>query len=263
VAGMETMVPVGADKVWAEDSGGDGPVVVLQHPGIGDSRLWDPVWPALTAACRVIRFDVRAFGRSPAATRPYRRLGDLHEVLRHFGIGRAHFVGCSMGGATSIDMALAEPRRVESLTLLCPGVTGYEGPEEPPELIAEFEALDAAGDVDGIVAAYQRMWAAAGPSPAVLEQLRSAVRAEPNEEEFQLEDEPAFDRLYDLRVPTVLMVGDLDRTVVIALDEEIARRIPGCRLIWMPGVDHLPPLRVPELITETILEQVLGAGAGA
>jgi 3-oxoadipate enol-lactonase len=152
---------------------------------------------------------------------------------------------------------------VETLTLLCPGVTGYPWPEEPPELIAEFEALGAAGDLDGIVAGYQRMWAAAGPTPEVLEQLRSAVRAEPNAEEFQRPDEPpAFDRLYDLRLPTVLMLGDLDRTVLIACDEEIARRIPGCQLIWMPGVDHLPPLREPALITRTILDQVLGAGAG-
>lgn len=262
MAGMETMVPVGTDKVWAEDSGGDGPVVVLSHPGIGDSRIWDPIWPALTQACRVIRYDVRAFGRSPAATRDYTRLGDLREVLRHFGVDRVHLVGCSMGGATSIDLALAEPGRVETLTLLCPGVSGYPSPEEPPELIAEFEALAAAGDVDGIVAAYQRMWAAAGPTPEVLEQLRSAVRAEPNEEEFQQEDEPAFDRLYDLHMPTVLMLGDLDRPVLIACDEEMARRIPGCQLIWMPGVDHLPPLREPALITRTILDQVLRSSRG-
>ena len=52
---MQTMVPVGADKVWAEDSGGDSPVLVLMHEHVGDSRMWDPIWPALTAAFRVIR----------------------------------------------------------------------------------------------------------------------------------------------------------------------------------------------------------------
>jgi len=259
---METMVPVGNDKVWAQDPGGHGPVVVLSHPGVGDSRVWDPVWPALTQACRVIRYDVRGYGSSPAATRNYTRLGDLREVLSHFGVDRVHLVGCSMGGATSIDLALAEPHRVETLTLLCPGVTGYTWPDEPPELIAEFEALDAAGDVDGIVDVYQRMWAAAGPTPEVLEQLRSAVRAEPSAEQFEQEDEPAFDRLYDLHMPTVLMLGDLDRPVLIACDEEMARRIPGCQLIWMPGVDHLPPLREPALVTRTILDQVLRSSRG-
>jgi pimeloyl-ACP methyl ester carboxylesterase len=254
------MVPVGADKVWAEDSGGDGPVVVLLHPGVGDSRIWDHVWPGLTPTCRVIRYDVRGYGRSPAATRDYTRLGDLREVLRHFRVDRMHLVGCSMGGATSINFSLDEPGRVESLTLVCPGVSGYPWPDDPPELIAEFEALGAAGDIEGIVAGYQRMWAAAGASPQVLEQLRSAVRAEPSAEKYERDDEPAFDRLYDLRVPTVLMLGDLDRPVLIACDEEMARRIPGCRLIWMPGVDHLPPLREPALVTQTILDHIRNKG---
>lgn len=52
------------------------------------------------------------------------------------------------------------------------------------------------------------------------------------------------------------MIGDADRPSLVACNEEIARRIPGCVLIRMPGVDHLPPLREPALITETILGQV-------
>ncbi|MGH3403579.1 MAG: hypothetical protein ACRDRJ_13935 [Streptosporangiaceae bacterium] len=84
-----------------------------------------------------------------------------------------------MGGATSINLALAEPGRVETLTLLCLGVTGYPWPDEPPELIAEHEALGGADDIDGILGLCQRMWAAAGGGAKVLEQPRSAVRAEP------------------------------------------------------------------------------------
>jgi 3-oxoadipate enol-lactonase len=257
---METTVAVGADKVWAQDSGGAGPVVVLLHPGVGDSRVWDAMWPGLTGSCRVIRYDVRGYGQSPAATRDYTLLDDLRQVLDHFQVTRAHLVGCSMGGGTAVELALADPGRVESLTLLCPGFSGYPWPAEPPEVVAEFEAMAAAGDEDGMVAAYQRIWAAAGAEPEVLEQLRSAVRAEPSEEEYQQPGEPAFDRLGELRAPTVLMVGDLDRPALIASNEKAARRIPGCRLIWMPGVDHLPPLREPALITRVVLDQVQGDG---
>jgi 3-oxoadipate enol-lactonase len=252
---METSVPVGADKVWAEDSGGSGPVVVLLHPGIGDSRVWDLVWPGLTESCRVIRYDVRGFGRSPAATQEYTLAGDLRHVLEHFGVHRAHLVGCSMGGAAAIELALDEPHRVETLTLLCPSISGYRWPGWPADLVAQVEAMGQAGDLEGIVGVYQRLYAPAGGQPEVLEQLRSAVRAEPNEEQYQREGEPAFDRLYDLRLPAVLMIGDLDRPALIAADEQIAQRIPGCQLVWLPGVDHLPPLREPALITRTILEQ--------
>ncbi|GAA0686554.1 hypothetical protein GCM10010193_45520 [Kitasatospora atroaurantiaca] len=62
-----------------------------------------------------------------------------------------------------------------------------------------------------------------------------------------------FDRLGELDTPTVVMVGDLDRPTLIACNEEVAERIPGCRLVRMPGVDHLPPLRVPDLVADTVL----------
>ena len=71
MSGVETMVGVaGRDTVWADDSSGDGPPLVLLHPGVGDSRIWEPLMPALTGTHRVIRYDARGYGRSPAPTAP-------------------------------------------------------------------------------------------------------------------------------------------------------------------------------------------------
>lgn len=118
---VETFIPAGAGEIWAEDSGGTGPVLVLVHSGISDARLWDPVWPGLTAAFRVIRYDCRGHGRSPAATEDYSQLADLRAVLSHFQVSSAHFAGCSMGGGIAAELALTEPDRVTSLVMLCPG----------------------------------------------------------------------------------------------------------------------------------------------
>ena len=60
-----TMIAVDGGTVWADDSGGDGPPLVLLHPGVGDSRIWEPVLAPLTAGYRVIRYDARGFGNSP------------------------------------------------------------------------------------------------------------------------------------------------------------------------------------------------------
>lgn len=245
------MVTAGADKIWAEDSEGSGPVLVLLHEGIADSRMWDPVWPELTAAFRAIRYDVRGYGRSPAATETHSLLGDLQTVLDHFGVTSAHVAGCSMGGGTALELALAEPDRVRSLVLLCPGISGYDWPEEP-EVAAQFQAAEQAGDEDAFVELCVRLWGAAGPDSLVTELARSAVRAWPSEE-LQQEDETVFGRLGEVTAPTVIMVGDKDRPPLIASNEEAARRIPGCELIWMPGVDHYPTVRVPKLVADTIL----------
>jgi pimeloyl-ACP methyl ester carboxylesterase len=259
VLAVQTTVTVGRDKLWAEDSEGAGPVVVLLHPGIADARVWDPVWPELARSCRVIRYDVRGYAKSPPATENYTLVADLRAVLDQRGVTGAHLVGTSMGGATAIDFALAEPDRVESLVLLCPGVSGYPWPDEP-ELEAEEARLTAAGDEDGLLRLSLRQWAAAGDDPVVADLMRTAMRAWPNEEEFQQEGPTAYDRLEEVRVPAVLLLGDRDWPALIACDEELARRIPGCRLVRAPGVDHLPSLRAPELVTATILDSVANAG---
>lgn len=247
---METMVEVGADKLWAEDAGGDKPVLMLVHEHVADSRMWDPIWPQLSAAYRAIRYDARGFGRSPAATEEYSQLLDLMAVLDHFGIERAHFSGCSGGGGTVVDLALAEPARARSMVLLAPGISGYAWPAEP-ELDAEFDALAAAGDEDGLVDLTIRIWGAAGPDPFISDLARSATRAL-GSQRFQRPDPPAFDRLGEITAPSVIMVGDLDRPGLIESNEQAAARIPGCTLIRMAGADHYPTVRDPELVLETI-----------
>jgi pimeloyl-ACP methyl ester carboxylesterase len=213
----------------------------------------------VAAVFRVIRYDSRGYGQSTAATEEFTQLGDLRAVLAHFGITHAHFAGCSMGGGTAVALALAEPDQVGSLSLLCPGITGYPWPEEP-EIDAEYEALIAAGDEDGMLRLGLREWAAAGDEPFVVELMRSASRAVASEE-FEREGEPSFDRLDELRAPTVIMVGDRDRPALITSNEEAARRIPGCRLIVMSGVDHYPTVREPRLVAQTILDHCRDADA--
>jgi 3-oxoadipate enol-lactonase len=252
---MQTMLAVGADKIWAEDSGGSGPVLVLLHEGVGDSRMWGPVWSDLTQAHRVIRYDVRGFGRSPAASEEFTLVGDLRAVLDHFDVASSHVAGCSMGGGTALEFALAEPDRVKSLVLLCPGIGGYPYPETP-ELDEACEALAAVGDDEGIIQILLDVWGRAGEDPLVTDLMRTAMRAWEGEEQFEQEGEPAFDRLGELRVATILMVGDLDDAALIASNEEAARLIPGCELIVMPGVDHYPTVRAPQLVVETILRHI-------
>ena len=259
VGAMQTMVPVGADRIWAEDSRGAGPPLVLLHSGVADARLWNPVWAQLAAAFRVIRYDCRGFGRSPAASEPYTQLADLRAVLDHFEVGRAHLAGCSQGGGTAAELGLAEPGRVRSLVLLCPGFADYRWPAPAPELAAQEAALTAAGDEDGLVRLWLGVWAAAGAEPFVADLMRSSLRAE-SSEELQEPAGPVFSRLGELRVPTVIMVGDRDTSPLIASNVRAALRIPGSTLIRMPGVDHYPPVRDPAAVVHAIMTHCLEPG---
>ena len=258
-----TMIAVDGGELWADDSGGDeggrgaGPPLVLLHPGVGDARFWEPVLPELTATYRVIRYDARGYGQSPAPTVKFSLYGDLIAVLDHYGLDRVAIVGCSQGGGSGLALAIEHPRRVSALVLLCPGVPGFPWPEEPEsdepdEVEAAYERALASGDVDGMAALMQQVWAAAGPTPAVVEQLRSAARAVMALGELEEPDPPVFDRLGSLSIPVSLLVGDADYPPLLESNRQAAARIPGCELTVVPGMDHLPTLREPNLVLATI-----------
>ena len=258
---MESMVQVKGGEIWADDSGGDGIPVVLLHPGVADSRVWDRVAPAFVERYRVIRYDSRGFGRSPAPTVEYSLAEDLRAILDHFGVPRAVLVGSSMGGATAISLALDEPDRVAGLALLVPGITGYPDLESP-ELNARIGELATAGDMDGLVALSLESWGTAGtpPDTEAAELVRAAIPAWFSTYGHQQEDPPAFPRLGELSVPCTLLLGEQDMPRVVRCNEEMAAAIPGCRLVRRADCDHLPILRAPEAVRDLVLELIARVG---
>jgi 3-oxoadipate enol-lactonase len=224
---------------------------VLLHPGWGDATIWDPMLGRLAARYRVIRYDARGYGRSPAPAAPYTQLGDLAAVLDHLGVARSAVVGHSGGGAPAIGLALAQPARVAALVLVAPGVQDYPWPPADP-YGQEFEALFTAGDRDGLVELGLRTWAAAGADPAARAQIRSAVAAFFAQGSYERPDPPAYSRLGEISVRSVLAIGDLDYPMVRDCAERIAAAMPGCRMVVLPGADHLLPLRAPGLLADLI-----------
>jgi pimeloyl-ACP methyl ester carboxylesterase len=250
------MVAVEGGEVWADDSGGDLPPLVLLHPGVGDSRIWDDILPALTHDFRVLRYDARGYGKSPAPDAAFTLVDDLITVLDHFGVARAPIVGSSQGGDAALALAVTHPARVSALVLICPAVSGYPWPDDNTELDAELRRAAHNGGADAVAEVGLRVWAAAGRTPAAVEQLRSAARAWMKLGGHLQPNPPVFDRLAEIGVPASLLVGTADRVGLIECNREIARRIPGCELIELDGVDHLPPLRVPDRVVTMISETV-------
>ncbi|MGF1428763.1 alpha/beta fold hydrolase [Kitasatospora sp. LaBMicrA B282] len=263
---METFVPLGNGEVWADDSGGDGLPMVLLHPGVGDSTIWDPVLPALTARRRVIRYDSRGYGRSPAPTAAYSPAADLGAVLEHFGLARAVLVGSSMGGSAAINLALDAPERVAGLALLVPGVTGHDD-VVPPGFYEEVGRLAAAEDLEGIVRFGLSVCARAGggtpeSDPAAAAQLRAVLPAWFSNVGHRRTDAPAFDRLGEITAPAVLALGELDDPGLVRCNEQMAARIPNCRLVRLAGCDHFPSLREPATVVR-LIEELYTEVAGA
>ena len=99
--------------IYAEVAG-EGPNLVLVHEGICDSRMWDEQWERYTREFRVLRCDLRGFGRSALEPGTFSNAQDLLDVFEQHGFERAMLLGVSLGQARrrrGASQARASPPR--------------------------------------------------------------------------------------------------------------------------------------------------------
>lgn len=250
---VEVRVPVAGGTLWAEDTGGDRTPLVFIHADWTDSGIWDPLIPLLRDRYRVIRYDLRGFGRSSRPAQPFTRLGDLRALLGHFGVEPAVAVGHSGGGGTALGLALDHPDRVRGLVLVAPGIGDYPWPADDPFSRA-CGPLIAAGDRDSLVRLGLRTWAPAGADEAITAMMRGAVSSWFEIGDLERDDPPGFARLGEIRVPAVTLLGDLEYPMVSQASQAITAKLSDGREVPVPGADHLLPLRDPLRLAQAITE---------
>jgi len=243
---------------------GEGETVVLVHAGICDSRQWDDQWPTFTAVHRVVRLDLRGFGRTPQGDEPYSSAGDVLALLDRLGIERAALVGASMGGRVALEAAIARPGLVSALVLVCAGLPNHQW---SPTVRAYGEAEDAAlerGDIEQACELNVRMWVdGPGRTPEQVDPLvRERVRAMQRRAfELQLGEEDREQLLVDdpaaaaaeLRLPALVAVGEHDVEDMQAIGDLLASRIPGAVRMTIPGAAHVPNMERPAEFDQLVL----------
>lgn len=251
------LVPIGADSVWVEDTGGAGVPIVLLHPGITDSTIWDRLLPLLGDR-RLVRFDRRGFGQSPIATEEFQAMADLVAVLDHLGADRAHLVGNSMGGETSLALAVSTPQRVASMTLLCPGIGGYPWPDptaDEQDLYDRYRAAQQAKDVGTLVEIGLGEWCRCGADDHLSDQMRRTTEVGFVQDDLEQPNPEQWDRLDSLDLPTTVIAGERDPADSLRASLDLAEKITGAELVRL-DVDHLPQYRDPDAVAAAVLRTV-------
>jgi pimeloyl-ACP methyl ester carboxylesterase len=243
--------------------------VLLVHAGIADRRMWDPVWPALTATRDVVRVDLRGFGESDTTPEgPWSHSDDVLATLDELGIDRAHLVGCSQGAGVAAEVAVRRPSLAVSLVLAAPGGALFVGPTDALRDFwkTENDALER-GDIDAAVEGNLRVWVDGARSPeASPQEVRAAVAVmqrrafevmlgwpdEAWEAEQEL-DPPLIERLHDLTAPTLVVSGALDVDAVGHAARAIRRGAPNSRAVVWPDVAHLPSMERPDHFAAEVL----------
>jgi pimeloyl-ACP methyl ester carboxylesterase len=248
---------------------GDGPPLVLVHGFACGLRMWDPQVRALSSAWRIVTYDVRGHGISdapadPAAYSQAISVGDLGALLDHLGLSRTALGGLSMGGNIALNFALAQPGRVSALIVADTGA-------------GSDEAQDWAATVHGLADVLERSGVEPFADQAMANPLFARYAAQgPQAERFirsclmthrarglaqtgrqVLTKRPSIyslePRLRELRVPTLLIVGERDDPCV-KVHRFMGDTIPGARHRVIPGVGHLTNLEAPDAFNDAVAE---------
>jgi 3-oxoadipate enol-lactonase len=256
--------------IYAEVAG-EGPELVLVHEGICDSGMWDEQWERYAREFRVLRMDLRGFGRTPLEPGSFSNANDLVEVLERHGFERPALLGVSLGGRAALEVAVARADLVSALVLVAPGLPGRDWSQELQAAWGEEEAALEAGDLAEAVDVNLRTWVD-GPrrepedvDQAVRErvgemQMRAFELQVPvgdaAEEELLVPD--LADRLGEVKAPTLILVGDEDVPDMHAIAERLEREIPGSRRETIANTAHVPSMERPREFDELVLPFLRG-----
>jgi pimeloyl-ACP methyl ester carboxylesterase len=253
-------VDVSGARLWYDEAG-SGAAVLLLHGGLGDSGLWKPVVPFLAERFRMIRTDLRFFGRSTGPAVPWSWEDDVVGVLDGLGIERVALVGLSMGGKIALNVGLAHPERLWAVVGVAPALAGHDGAAYSAEQEARYEAAEADGDLEAAMAIDFEVWAPLGADDRIRQLWRATPDANPlpdGVEPLAPAGTPAIQRLGELDVPTLVVTAAHDPAGFREIGPLVARAAPDARHVELDS-DHFVTLREPELLSRVLLEFLTAA----
>ncbi|MEU0058791.1 3-oxoadipate enol-lactonase [Streptomyces sp. NPDC006334] len=231
----------------------EGPVcapALLLGPSLGTSyALWDKVAPELSAAHRVIRWDLPGHGGSAAELiGPGATVGDLAALVLALadalGVERFAYAGVSLGGAVGLHLAAHHPERVSSLAVVCSSAH-FNGAQP----WRERAALVRREGLAGLAAGADARWFT--PGFTVPQLVADHRDADPGAYAACCDALAAFDLrelLPQISAPTLAVAGREDPATPPAHLREIADAVPGAALVEIPGASHLAPAERPEAV---------------
>jgi len=231
---------------------GDGPAVLLTHGYSATGRMWKPQEDALKHRYRLVTWDMRGHGQTESPDDPARysealTIGDMLALMEMLETGPAVIGGLSLGGFMSLAFHLAHPELVRAL-VLCDTGPGYRNPEaragwnRAAERRAEqleaggLAALGSGAEVRATARYHKSAQGLAHAARGILAQVDSRI----------------IDHLPDIRVPTLVIVGEQDEPFRGPSDY-MAAKIPGARLEVIPGAGHAANLDQPEAFNRVLL----------
>src|SRR5438105_7259274 len=241
---------------------GRGPTVVFIHGWSHNISVWDDQVPAFKTRYQVVRYDSRGFGRSTGFADESAEPHDLLVLLEALHVKRAFIVGHSRGGSVALRFANAYPNRVEGLVLYGAFPEGFPAPPEIAQLfgslptIAKQNGLDSVGKLvlaspiawvppgrNDITDRYRRLWTSYSGKDLL----------DPHPESGRVPAVTISD-LANIKVPTLVIIGDHEAPFIASAAATPARRIPGAKKVVIPNAGHGAHFAQPSSFNSALMD---------
>jgi len=251
---------------------GDGAPVVLLHPFPADHELWRPAAQALLQRYRLILPDLRGHGESGIGEGPAtmgKHAADLARMLDQEDVGRAPFVGVSIGGYVLFEFWRSFRGRVAALGLcntkapadtnegragrLTAAATVLEQGTEPffqsmvPKLLGETTRRTRPDLVEGALRLMRKM------SPEDVAMVQRGMAERPD----------SVPTLKTINVPTLILTGDEDLLTGVSEAELMRQNISGSQMKIIAKAGHYSPWEQPEQVGQIVRQFLDLVGAGS
>lgn len=242
---------------------GKGPAVVFAHGFCMDHTMYAAQFEDLPDAYRCLAWDMRGHGRSDCPPGPWTMqdlVVDLIAFIEHTNAAPCHLVGMSWGGMLALRVAMQREDLVRSIVLVDTTADVYADDQIP--VYRGFQEQIVSND--GIPDELAEGTLAIFYGPRFMEQNPEALKIHVNRQkdmqatalvqglEVLIDRDRLVDRLGEIRVPTLVIHGELDQAIPIAEAEQLADGIPGAELLRVPDAGHTTPLETPDVVNEAL-----------
>jgi 3-oxoadipate enol-lactonase len=242
---------------------GKGPTVMFAHGFCMDHTMFAAQFEDLPETYRCVAWDMRGHGRSECPPGPWTMqdtVVDLIAFIENTNAAPCHLVGMSWGGMIALRVAMQREDLVRSLVLIDTTADVYADDLVPvyrgfQEQIAQNDGIPDELAEGTLSIFYGPRFMEADP-----EALKFHIEREKEMEatalvqglEVLINRDRLVDRLDEIRVPTLVIHGEVDQALAIAEGEALAAGIPGAELIRVPDAGHSTPLETPDVVNEAL-----------
>lgn len=240
---------------------GEGEALILLHSGFTDLRLWDDQFNFFGKYFKVIRYDIRGFGKSDRPSNPFSHSEDLKGLFDFLGIRKAHLIGVSMGGSIAIDFTLQYHDLVECLILSGPSLRGYNPTIDEASKHRSLAGISIAKRDENFIRSVEfmlddPMWRQSNlkARQRLKEMFMDTSLRWALKDLEKAANPPALERLSEITKRTLLIIGSEDSQPIKEIAGVLNSNISMIHKVEINGTGHLPNLDKPDEFNKIVLD---------